>query len=118
MVEKAETRSDSSSNRKLGKGKDQGGRGGDRSASPKQRIITDLSKLCKGYLAGKCKYGDKCKFHHNGPCKFHARGACTRGDDCPFSHHAVLVAPASAVADAPASKKAQAAAAKAKAENA
>ena len=46
------------SSRQSGKGKDQGGRGG-RSASPGKKTITDMSKLCKIYLKGKCKYGDK-----------------------------------------------------------
>ena len=98
-------------NRSSGKGKDKGGKGG-RSASPKSKIITEKSKLCKNFLVGKCKYGNKCKFHHNGLCKFHSKGKCTKGADCIFGHGDpdVPAAPAAA-ADAPAPKPSKGAAA-------
>jgi hypothetical protein len=104
----------STPNRSSGKGKDQGGKGG-RSDSPKTKIITEKSKLCKNFRVGKCKYGDKCKYHHNGPCKFHSNGKCTKGADCIFGHgdSDVPAAPA-AVTDATAPNSSKGAAAKKK----
>ena len=81
--------------RQSGKGKDQGGRGG-RSASPGKKTISDMSKLCNNYLKGKCKYGDKCKYHHNGPCRFFQKGSCTKGDECIFGRDNAAVAAAPA----------------------
>ena len=86
-----------------GKGKDQGGRGG-RSASPGKKIISDKAQSCKAYLKGKCKYRDKCKYHHNGPCRFHAKGNCTKGDECIFGH-SDLPSPAAAATTEPAAPK-------------
>jgi hypothetical protein len=82
---------------------------------PKQR----LSRINPSYVGlsswGKCKYGDKCKYHHNGPCKFHSKGKCTKGADCIFGHgdSDVPAAPA-AVTDATAPNSSKGAAAKKK----
>ena len=46
-----------------------------------------MSKLCKFYIKGNCKDGDKCKYtHKNGICKFHFFGICKKADKCKLSH--------------------------------
>ena len=46
-----------------------------------------MSKLCKFYIKGSCKDGDKCKYiHKNGICKFHFFGICKKADKCNLSH--------------------------------
>ncbi|KAG9440667.1 hypothetical protein H6P81_020832 [Aristolochia fimbriata] len=49
--------------------------------------------LCKYYLKGRCKQGDKCNFSHDTvpltksqPCTFFAMKSCLKGEDCPFDH--------------------------------
>ena len=81
-----------------------------RSASPRTKAVTDVSKLCKNYLKGKCDKGDACKYHHNGPCHFHAKGSCKRGDDCIFQHATVPAAAAVQPLSAAAKKAAKKAA--------
>ena len=103
----------STPSRQSGKGKDQGGRGG-RSASPGKKMISDVAKLCKVYLKGKCKYADKCKHHHNGPCHFFNKGSCTKGDDCIFGHDPAAVSAATATVPPTAPKEGKDAAAKKK----
>jgi len=77
-------RSSSNSSRGDTKGGAAGGKG---AASPRGKVVTDTSLLCKNYLKGKCDKGKTCKFHHNGPCIFHNKGHCKNGDTCVFSHH-------------------------------
>ena len=77
-------RSSSNSSRSDTKGGAAGGKG---AASPRGKVVTDTSLLCKNYLKGKCDKGKTCKFHHNGPCIFHNKGHCKNGDTCVFSHH-------------------------------
>ena len=56
----------------------------------KRKVVTDMSKICKAYLAGKCHLGKSCQLHHNEPCKQHSEGKCTRAN-CPFPHWNVQV---------------------------
>lgn len=51
--------------------------------------------LCRLYLAGKCRKGEKCKYSHNAgenkstetqPCSYFVKGKCRRGSRCMFSH--------------------------------
>ena len=74
----------SSQSRRDPKGKAGGGKG---TGSPRGKTVTDVTKLCKNFLKGKCNKGDACTYHHNGPCHFHAKGSCKHGDSCVFSHH-------------------------------
>jgi len=52
--------------------------------------------MCAFYLAGKCTYGDECKFSHSTAvgdtsripqCKFWLQGTCRHGPRCMFSHN-------------------------------
>ena len=73
-----------------GKGQSGGGKPG----SPRKKIVTDKSLLCRNFLKGKCDKGDSCKYHHNGVCTFFAKGTCKKGDDCIYGHVATTAAPA------------------------
>lgn len=54
--------------------------------------------VCKLFAAGRCQYGDRCRYAHPAhlaptrrhPCKFHAAGWCRRGGACDFSHDDAL----------------------------
>ena len=83
------------SDQQSGHDEDQGDCGG-RSDSPQEQIIRDTALLCRAYLAGKCKRGERCKYHHNGPCKFFINGNCRNGVKCVFSHDDAAALPTSA----------------------
>jgi len=48
--------------------------------------------ICRYYLNGYCKFGNKCKFSHNITdatsqiCQFFQKGHCRNGDECRFLH--------------------------------
>jgi HrpA-like RNA helicase len=46
---------------------------------------------CIHFLAGRCKYGSKCRSAHSykaprPPCRFNQQGFCSKGDSCLFAH--------------------------------
>ena len=94
----------SSSNSSKGRGKK--GDSGNRSPSPRKKIVTDTNLLCRICVEGKCDKGDSCKYHHNGACRFFAKGNCSRGDACIYGHSATPAAPANVQAETTAAKAA------------
>ena len=70
-------------------------------AATERAVITDMSKICRAYLAGNCNLGSSCSLHHNGPCKKHSEGKCTKGTNCPFPHWNVNLTQAAAAVGAP-----------------
>jgi hypothetical protein len=66
----------------------------DRDGARRTRRSKDA--MCAFYLAGKCTYGDECKFSHSTSsgdtsripqCKFWLQGTCRHGSTCMFSHN-------------------------------
>nr|GEX19885.1 zinc finger CCCH domain-containing protein 65 isoform X4 [Tanacetum cinerariifolium] len=62
---------------------------------PKLQVIVKEKKIsiCRHYMYGNCREGEKCKFSHDAipltkskPCCYFARHACMKGDDCPYDH--------------------------------
>jgi len=57
--------------------------------SKRSKILATMA--CKGFKAGKCKYGQECKFSHNKETKTECRnfktGKCRFGDACNFTHN-------------------------------
>ena len=88
------------------KGRGKKGDSGNRSPSPKKKIVTDTNLLCRNFLKGKCDKGDSCKYHHNGACRFFAKGNCSRGDACIYGHSTTPAAPANVQAETTAAKAA------------
>jgi len=61
-----------------------------------RRTRRSKDAMCAFYLAGKCTYGDDCKFSHSTSsgdtsripqCKFWLQGTCRHGSTCMFSHN-------------------------------
>ena len=93
MVAKNSKQQRSASNSSRGGG-GKGQSGGGKPGSPRKKIVTDKSLLCRNFLKGKCDKGDIYKPHHNGVCTFFAKGTCKKGDDCIYGHVATTAAPA------------------------
>jgi len=49
-------------------------------------LVKQVNGVCKRFLRGLCKQGDKCRYQHKQVCKFYVDGNCKRGKQCRFPH--------------------------------